>query len=144
MGKAEVVCTFDLKECMEALGVNERGRVQQYVANEVLRLCDPYVPFDEGQLKGSGHIENNTDIVWNTPYARYQYYGIVYEDPSLHAAGFMTADGWRSRRGVIKVPTERRLTYQNGALRGDHWVDRMMQNGGREQIEAGARKEAAK
>lgn len=144
MGKADVVCTFNLKDCMKALGVNERGRVQRFVANEVLRLCDPYVPLDEGQLKGSGHIENATDVVWNTPYAKYQYYGIVYEDPNINAAGFLTADGWRSRKGAVKVPTNRRLTYQNGALRGDHWVDRMMQNGGREEIEAGARKEVAK
>lgn len=73
-------------------------------------------------------------------YARYQWNGVVYEDPELHCAGFRTKDGWRSRKNVQKVPTERRLTYQNGSLRGDHWIQRMLQNGGRKKIEDGIRR----
>lgn len=136
-------CTFNLKECIETLGLNERGRVQQVVTNEVLRLSDSYIPFDEGTLKDSGHIEEDTDVVWNTPYARYMWNGIVYEDPELHCAGFKTENGWRSRRDVEKVPTNRKLQYHGGKLRGDHWVDRMMMNGGREEIEKAARRAAA-
>lgn len=144
----DYVCTFDLKECIETLGLNERGRVQQFVTNEVLKLSDPYIPFDTGALKQSGHIENGTDIVWGPPgagpYARYQWGGKVWIDPVINAAGFKTPNGWRSRKGAIKVPTDRDLKYQNGPLRGGHWVDRMMQNGGKEKIEDGARKVAAR
>ncbi len=144
MAKYACTCDFDLKDCMRTLGVDERGRVQTYVTNEVLRLCDPYVPLDEGYLRASGHIENGTQVVWNTPYAHYQWGGIVYEDPKLHAAGFLTEDGWKSRKGVNKVPTERKLTYREGktegGLRGNHWVERMLQNGGKNQIEYGARR----
>lgn len=136
-------CTFNLKDCIETLGLNERGRVQQVVTNEVLRLSDSYIPFDEGTLKDSGHIEEDTDVVWNTPYARYMWNGIVYEDPELHCAGFKTENGWRSRRDVEKVPTNRKLQYHGGKLRGDHWVDRMMMNGGREEIEKAARRTVA-
>lgn len=136
-------CTFNLNDCIETLGLNERGRVQQVVTNEVLRLSDSYIPFDEGTLKDSGHIEDDTDIVWDTPYARYMWNGIVYEDPELHCAGFKTENGWRSRRDVEKVPTSRKLQYHGGKLRGDHWVDRMMMNGGREEIEKAARRAAA-
>lgn len=69
-------CDFNLQDCMKTLGVNERGRVQQVVTDEVLKLSDDYVPFEEGMLKASGHIENQTDVVWNTPYARYMWNGL--------------------------------------------------------------------
>ncbi len=137
-------CTFNLVDCIHALGLEERGRVQQVVTNEVLRLSGDYVPFASGDLLASGHIENGTDIVWDTPYARYMWNGIVYEDPDLHCAGFKTENGWRSRKGVQKVPTDRSLQYQNGNLRGAHWVERMMQNGGREEIEKAAREAVRK
>lgn len=137
-------CDFNLDDCIKALGLEEKGRVQQVVTNEVLRLSENYIPLDEGGLKKSGKIENDTDIVWggeSALYARYMWNGIVYEDPELHCAGFQVADGgWRSRKDVKKIPTKRKLEYQNGPPRGSHWVERMLQNGGREEIEKAARK----
>lgn len=115
--------------------------MQQFVANEVLRLSEPYIPFREGTLIQSGHIENDTDIVWRTPYVRYQHEGKVWIDPKINAAGFKTENGWYSRRGARKIPTDRSLNYNNGSLRGDHWVERMWQNGGKEEVEKGIIKE---
>lgn len=132
--------TFDTRQCMKRLGISERGRVQRIVSEEILRLCDPYVPLSEGYLRDTGHVENNTEIVWNGPYAHYLYEGIVYEDPKLHCAGFRTENGWRSRKDVQKVPSDRVLHYNNGNLRGAHWVDRMLQNGGRKKVEDAARR----
>ena len=113
------VCTFDLQECLKTLGLDEKGRVQQYVTEEVMRLSEPYVPFDvagkyphAGLLKNSAHIEDDVDIVWKTPYARRWY----YEDAN----------------------------FQGAPTRGRLWVDRMMQNGGQKKIEEGARREARK
>lgn len=140
--KFDYQCNFNLQDCIKTLGLDEKGRVQQVVTNAVLELSEPYIPFEEGALMASGHIENGTDIVWNTPYARYMWNGIVYEDPDLHCAGFMTENGWRSRKDVQKVPTDRELQYHNGALRGKRWVDRMLQNGGQDKIERMARKAA--
>lgn len=136
-------CDFDLSQCLKTLGLEAKGRVQQVVTNSVLELCDQYVPFNKGGLKDSGHIEDDTDVVWDTPYARYMWNGIVYEDPQLHCAGFKTEDGWRSRKDVKKVPTTRSLKYEKGSHRGAHWAERMLQEGGREEIERRAR-EAAK
>lgn len=135
-------CSFEIGDCLRTLGLNEGGRVQQVVVNSILELCDDYIPLDQGDLKSSGHIEDDTDIVWDTPYAQYMWNGIVYEDPELHCAGFKTQDGWKSRRGVQKVPASdgRGMQYQNGANRGPRWVDRMLQEGGREKIEQRARK----
>lgn len=140
--KFDYQCNFNLQDCIKTLGLDEKGRVQQVVTNAVLELSEPYIPFEEGALMASGHIENGTDVVWNTPYARYMWNGIVYEDPDLHCAGFQTENGWRSRKDVQKVPTDRELQYHNGTLRGKRWVDRMLQNGGRDKIERMARKAA--
>lgn len=137
--KFDYQANFRLKDCIAAMGLEERGRVQQHVAEQVLILSDEYIPFDEGLLKDSGHIENGTEVVWNTPYARYQWNGLIYEDPQLHCAGFKTDAGWRSRKGAQKIPTNRKMTYQGGTLRGSKWVERMLNNGGREAIERSAR-----
>ena len=143
--------SFNLQDCIRTLGLEERGRVQKKVAEEVLRLSGDYIPLDKGGLMGSGHTENDIDVVWDvkvkdkdTSYARYMWNGIVYEDPELHCAGFKTDNGWRSRKGVQKVPTDRSMEYRNGNLRGPRWVERMMQNGGREAIEKAAREEVKK
>ncbi len=135
-------CIFNLDKCIQTLGLEEKGRVQQAVAQAVLILSEPYVPHDKGALLASGHIENDTDIVWgawDVPYARYMWNGIVYEDPDLHCAGFKTENGWYSRKDVKKVPSDRSLQYYKGTHRGSHWVDRMLQEGGREEIERQAR-----
>lgn len=142
--KFDYRANFRLKDCIAAMGLEERGRVQQHVAEQVQILSDEYIPFDEGLLKDSGHIENGTEVVWNTPYALYQWNGLIYEDPQLHCAGFKTDAGWRSRKGVQKIPTNRKMTYQGGTLRGPKWVDRMLNNGGREAIEQSAREMAKK
>lgn len=129
-------CNFKFKDCIGNLGLEDRGRVQQVAASEILRLSDSYIPFDTGRLKDSGYIADGGEvIVWSTPYANYMWSGIVYEDPELHCAGFLTEDGWKSRKGVQKVPTARKIQYGNGNNRGNHWVKRMMQNGGNKQIE---------
>lgn len=131
---------------MHTLGVEERGRVQQVVTKNVLDLSDTYVPLQEGTLKASGNIENQTDVVWNTEYAHYMWEGIVYEDPDLHCAGFRTENGLRSRDKVKKIPSDpvRKLKYNGEKTRGAHWVERMLQDGGRDAIEKAARLEASK
>lgn len=119
----DYICNFDFEDCLKTLGVDERGRVQQAVVNEVKNLSESYVPFDlagkyadPGRLIRSVHIENGTDIVWSTPYARRWY----YEDANFQGKG-QSASG--------------------GKGRGTYWVDRMMQNGGKRQIEEKIRKE---
>lgn len=140
--KFDYEANFRLQDCIAKMGLEEQGRVERHIAEQILILSDEYIPFDEGGLKDSARISQiglGTVISWNTPYARYMWNGIVYEDPQLHCAGFKTDKGWRSRRGVQKIPTDRKLTYGNGKDRGPKWVDRMMNNGGREAIEQSAR-----
>ena len=132
---------FNAQECLKALGLEEGGRVQQTIDSEVLRICDPYLPFDQGGLKKSGTgntVIGSGEVIWKTPYAHYVYEGIVYVDPEKNCAGFMTENGWRSRKNVTKVPTERKLQYNEAPMRGSHWVDRAMQDGGLKELERSA------
>lgn len=50
---------------------------QKTIDSEVLRLCAPMVPFKSGALERSGTIHTvigSGEVVYATPYARYQYY----------------------------------------------------------------------
>ncbi len=116
MSKLDYQCSFNLEDCIKKLGLEERGKVQQFVTNEFMKNVQPFVPFDlagkyetPGRLIDSCHIEDGTDVVWSTPYARHLYYHPEYN-------------------------------FQGAPMRGAYWADRYMQNGGREEIEQGARR----
>lgn len=50
---------------------------QEFVDSEVLRRCDPYVPFRTGVLKKSGILGTEIgsgEVSYIAPYARKQYY----------------------------------------------------------------------
>lgn len=50
---------------------------QAWVDNEVLRLCDPLVPFQTGTLKNSGKLGTQIgsgEVRYIAPYAHHQYY----------------------------------------------------------------------
>lgn len=67
----------DIKKSIAKRGLEAQGRVQQFIDSEVLRLCDPYVPMDTGQLKQSGtrHTKvGSGNVRYKTPYARRLYY----------------------------------------------------------------------
>ena len=52
-------------------------KLQFVFSQKSARLIDPYVPFDTGTLKNSVNLASNYDeglLVYNTPYARKQYY----------------------------------------------------------------------
>lgn len=53
--------------------LNKNGNGQRFFTHEVRRLSDPYVPFLTGVLKNTA-TEEISRIVYNTPYARRQYY----------------------------------------------------------------------
>lgn len=74
-------CSLDLKPLqvmVQARGLEAGGEVQKYIDSEVIRLSDPYVPFDTGMLKHSAisaTVIGSGVVVYNTPYASKQYYG---------------------------------------------------------------------
>lgn len=113
-------CTFNLDDCIRKLGLEEKGRIQQFVTTEFKKNVQSFVPLDiaekyenPGRLIDSCYIENDTDVVWNTPYARNLYYHPEYN-------------------------------FQGSPMRGGYWADRYMQEGGQKEIEDGVRRLVSK
>ena len=92
----------------QSRGLEERGRVQQMIDSEVIRLMSPYTPRDTGALInsatrltqiGSGLVKQGGP---SAPYARRWY----YNKENAHFVGGKT----------------------------DHWFEKAMRNGGEEAI----------
>ena len=97
-----------MKSALEILrerNLQTGGLVQRTIDSEVLRLCDPYVPKDSGDLIRSGIIFTQLGsgkVVYQTPYARRWYY--------------------------------RPANFQGAPKRGNYWFERMKKEGGRNKI----------
>ena len=116
------------KQFVEKFGVGVGGHVQKAVDAAVIRECFPYVPFDEGILAGSVNTATKIgsgEIVYDTPYARYLYYGEVY-GPNIPIVENGEIVGWRSPKE--KHGTGRELQYNTDKhpLAGSHWFERAM------------------
>lgn len=113
-----------------AHGLNDGGDAQRFFTENVNKRITKYMPYRSGALSSKlKRVTSPSEITISAPYARYQYYGKVMIDPAINAAGFLTKDGtWRSRKGAVKVLTDRDLTYdttKNGEA-GPFWDRRMM------------------
>ncbi len=96
----------DVGTMLRKRGLEPNGRVQKLLTHEVARYCDPYVPMQQGILKNTRIIEDD-GIIYNTPYARYQYYGKVMVG-----------------RAPKKL-TDRNIQYHGAPKRGAFWDRRM-------------------
>ena len=105
------LCTADV--ILRNRGLQKGGPVQRVIDAEVMRYMSPYMPRRQaGELEhmmvmatviGSGQI----DIPG--PYAHYLHEGILYVDSE-------TGSAW-ARKGDIKVPTDKELTYAGAPMR---------------------------
>ena len=94
-------------------------KAQVFVDNEVIKLSVPFVPKRDGILIRSALIATNIgsgEVIYRTPYARYQYYGKLMVDPD-------TGSAW-ARPGVTKVLTNRDLNHAESP-RGRFWFEMM-------------------
>lgn len=99
------------------------------VSNEWKRLLDPYTPKDSGLLMQSARLRP-WEIEYIQPYSAYMYCGEVYVDPLTGASGFMTSEGWKSRKGIQKIPSGRGFEFQkNNPYSTDHWDEKAEQAG---------------
>lgn len=77
-------------EIKARLGIEPNGRVQKFFANACYKHMDKYVPMDEGNLRKNVDIEADK-IIYKSPYARYQYYGI--REDGTHKVQHYTTPG---------------------------------------------------
>ena len=107
-------------------GLDPAGDVQRFHTANVLRRIIKYMPFLSGMLVKLTIAQTDISrpvIVTDAPEAEYLFEGKVMVDPKNNAAGFMTPEGWRSRKGCVKVRTDRDLKYtkMKNPRAGSHW-----------------------
>lgn len=121
--------TLTMKEANEIIrdkGLAPGGDAQAFHTQNVLRRIKKFMPFLSGSLYKMTQIQTDIrkpEIVTDAPQAEFLYHGKVMIDPKINAAGFMTSEGWRSRKGSVKVVTARNLEYtktKNPAA-GPYW-----------------------
>lgn len=116
------------KDLENKLGVASGGYLQKVVDAAVVRECFPYLPFDEGALAGSANIATEVgsgEVIYDTSYARYQYYGEVY-GPNFPITENGVIVGFYSP--PEKFATGEKLEYstEKNPMAGSHWFDRAM------------------
>lgn len=95
-------------------GLDPGGDAQKFHTANVLKRIKRYMPYVSGMTYKVTVAQTDISkpyIITDTPYAKYLFYGKVMIDPKLGVAGFMTPEGWRSRKGCVKVLTDRDLQY---------------------------------
>lgn len=125
---AHLIGTLDEQQLLEQFGLNKGGRIQHVINEAVIRECRPYVPASPNRvLENSAQSDvENGQVIWNTPYAHYQYMGIVY-GPNIPIIQDGILMGWFSPPGRPKSPTDRELTYDTSQnpMAGSYWFERM-------------------
>ena len=99
----------DTKTISEERGLSPKGALQQRLDKEVELKSRPYIPKKTGNLEKSGTASYPSIgfVRWDTPYARYQYYGHVMVG--------------KKPKTVTDIP----LKSHGGGLRGSRWFERM-------------------
>ena len=109
-------------------GLNNGGRVQQAINESIISYCKEggYVPASPRRILEDSAISDleNGWVVWDTPYAHYQYMGIVY-GPNFPIIQDGVLMGFYSPPS--KSPTDRELTYDisQNPNAGPCWFERM-------------------
>lgn len=106
------------------LGIEPNGRVQRYFQDTCYRYMDKYVPRDDGNLRRNVDLSDPTKIVYESPYAHYQYEGKLYVMDNGKGAYYSPEYGFWSKKGVAKQPTNIDLVYHTAGT-GHHWDERM-------------------
>ena len=102
------------------------------VHNELARYCDPYVPMQSGILATAKEVTAD-GVRYTSPYAHYQYTGIVY-GPNIPIMRDGMIVGWFSRPNEPKTPTDKHIVYSTEMhpLASARWDEAMMRDRGDE------------
>ena len=98
------------------------------IHNQLAKMCDPYVPMQEGALAQTVQISPKS-VTYTQPYARYQYYGEVY-GPNIPIKDNGEVVGWFSPPGQKKQPTGRYMTHstEKHPLASSFWDKAMLRD----------------
>lgn len=114
--KFDVNVNIDTAKILKKYGLGASKEAQRFLAEDVERNCQPYVPMSAGSGAHMVDAARVTDdsIIYPGPYAHYQYVGEVM-------AG-----------RAPKHYTGKAIDYHGGPMRGKQWDKRMMADHGKE------------
>ena len=114
--KIDAQVNIDAERILKKLGLGQSKEAQRFLAEDVERLCQPYVPMSAGSGAHMVNAARVTDdsIIYPGPYAHYQYVGEVM-------AG-----------RAPKHYTGKAIEYHGAPMRGKEWDKRMMADKGDE------------
>ena len=105
-------------------GLERGGPVQQVIDDAVIRECAPYVPASPDRtLEFSARIATQIgsgEVIWNMPYARYMYYGVLVTDERGR-----TWVGRGEKKPVVHPDRPLQYDKAQNPLAGAYWFDRM-------------------
>jgi hypothetical protein len=107
--KVKVSIDINTSKILASRGLGASNNARKYLASEIVRLSDPYVPMQQGMLKNQRQIASDgSEIVYTQPYAHYQWYGEAMAGvPPKHYTG-------------------REINYSGAPMRGKRWTERML------------------
>ena len=121
---------IDPAAILRTRGLGDSSAARKHLANTVRRLSDPYVPMQQNALKDSAQIiDEGRGILYNQPYAHYQYVGEIMGPNYTDGKGRF----WSGK--APKKYTGRDIKYHGGQMRGKQCDKRMMANRGEEVVE---------
>jgi hypothetical protein len=97
-------------------GLEPGGRIQKLFTARCAAEMDPYVPMQQGTLKNI-HIIDDDSVTYNTPYARFHYYGKVMVGITSRSA--------YAKAGERKEVTAKDIKHHGAPKRGPFWDRRM-------------------
>lgn len=106
-------------------GLGSDMRAGRMLAETAKKLMDRHVPMRVGTLKNSAQLQNQYPkvlIIYNTPYAHYQYVG-----KAMGPSPKLKSGEWRSLEGQKKQYTGKELTYSGAPERGKEWDKKMLE-----------------
>lgn len=117
---AFIIKTKPLQTIYRSLGLEDKGRVQQFLGKTVADNLKKYVSKDKDsgtQEKSTRSIKGGTYVEIGVPYARFQAGGKVM-------VGVKSRSSY-ARPGERKVVINKNLKYHGDRLRGAHPFERM-------------------
>lgn len=128
---ANIFITPDVNRLLSRLNLESGGKVQQAIDKAVIDWDLQYVPWETGLLAKNPYAVTDIGsgtVVYQGPYARYQYYGEVYgPNIPIFDDDTDTPSGFFSPPEQEKHPTGRDLQYktETNPLAGSYWFERM-------------------
>lgn len=118
------------------LGVQPDGPTQAKLINSAYKRMGKYVPGKEGSMLNRNVKLTKKSIIYDSPYAHYQYIGKLYVMANGKGAYYSPTYGFWSEPKKKKTPTDIDLKHPYGG--GPYWAEEMISSEGdqlRQEIE---------